>query len=192
MSSSKVSLFLHAKAESSGIVIIPVMVTEAANFEEQLASMKATLDRLSRDSLEKDTQIKRQNEKSAELMKRLKKKSSKASDKGSNEEDSNKESNHDKEFENDRKARKDCSLGSMYVEQIQSLIANVVMAQFRGGSHKTYLYTKPYMKRIDSLRMVMAISLQNSISSMERATPNNILHISLKHAVMLELRETGW
>jgi len=34
------------------------MVTEATNVEEQLASMKTTLDRLSKESVEKDTQIK--------------------------------------------------------------------------------------------------------------------------------------
>ena len=59
-----------------------VMVTEAANVEEQLARMKATLDRLSRERTEKDAQIKSQNEQIAELMKQLEKKSSKASSKG--------------------------------------------------------------------------------------------------------------
>ena len=39
-----------------------VMVTAATIFEEQLASMKATMDRLSKDSAEKDAQIKRQND----------------------------------------------------------------------------------------------------------------------------------
>jgi len=38
---------------------MPVMVTEAANVEEQLASMKATLDKFSGESAEKDAQIKR-------------------------------------------------------------------------------------------------------------------------------------
>jgi len=115
--------------------------------------MKATLDRLSRESAEKDAQIKRQNEQIAKLMKRLEKKSSEASNKDSDEEDSNKESNHTEESDDERKARKDCSLGSMSVEQIQSLIANAVKAQLGEGPHKTHLYTKPYTKRIDALRM---------------------------------------
>jgi len=38
---------------------MPVIVTEVANVEEQLASMKATLDKLSRENAEKDAQIKR-------------------------------------------------------------------------------------------------------------------------------------
>jgi len=86
--SSKESLFLHAEAESSDTVIMPVMVTNAANIKEQLTSMKATLDRLSRESSKKDAQIKRQNEQIVELMKRLEKKSFETSNKGSDEEDS--------------------------------------------------------------------------------------------------------
>jgi len=76
----------HAEVESSDTVIMPVMVTDAANVGEQLASMKATLDRLPKESAEKDAQIKCQNEQIAELMK-LKKKSSEASNKGSNDKD---------------------------------------------------------------------------------------------------------
>jgi len=43
----------HVEVESSDTVVMPVMVTEAVNIEEQLASMKATLDRLSKESAEK-------------------------------------------------------------------------------------------------------------------------------------------
>jgi len=52
----------HVEVKSSDTVVMLVMVTEAANIEEQLAKMKATLDRLSKESAEKDAQIKRQNE----------------------------------------------------------------------------------------------------------------------------------
>jgi len=38
---------------------MPVMVVEAGNFKEQLPSMKAKLDKLSKESAGKDTQIKR-------------------------------------------------------------------------------------------------------------------------------------
>jgi len=80
----------------------------------------------------------------------------------------------------------------MSLEQIQSLIANVVKAQLGGGSHKIHVYTKPYMKRIDTIHLHHGYHLKNSISSMERTTPNNTLHISLKCTVMLELKGTGW
>ena len=80
--------------------------------------MKATPDRLSRESAEKDAQIKCQNEQIAKLMKRLEKKSSEASNKGSDEEDFDKESNGAEESDDECKVRKDRSLGSMSVEQI--------------------------------------------------------------------------
>ena len=54
LASSKGSLFSHVKIEFSDTVIMPVMVTAATNFKEQLASMKATLDKLSKESAEKD------------------------------------------------------------------------------------------------------------------------------------------
>jgi len=50
---------MHAEVEFSDTIIMPVMVTMTTNLEKQLASMKATLDRLSKESAEKDTQIKR-------------------------------------------------------------------------------------------------------------------------------------
>ena len=129
------------------------MVTEAANVEEQLASMKAMLDGYYRESAEKDIQIKCQNEQITELMKLLEKKLSKAFNKGSDEEDFDEEYNRDEEFNDKRKARNDRSLGSMFVKQIQSLIANAVKAQLGGGSHKTHLDIKPCTERIVALCM---------------------------------------
>jgi len=72
---------------------MPVILMETANFEEQLASMKVMLDRLSTESAEKDTQIKCQNEQIAELTKKLEKKSFESSNKESGNKDSDKESN---------------------------------------------------------------------------------------------------
>jgi len=94
------------------------MVTEAANVEEQLESMKATLDMLSKEIAKKNDQIKRHNEKIVELMKLLEKESSEASNKDSDEEDSDRESNRAKESNDEHKARKGRSLGSTSVKQI--------------------------------------------------------------------------
>jgi len=44
LASLKGPLSSHAEAKSYGTVIMPVMVTATTNFEEKLASMKATLD----------------------------------------------------------------------------------------------------------------------------------------------------
>lgn len=43
--------------------------------------------------------------------------------------------------------------GSMIIKQIQDLIANAVKAHLDGGSYRTHLYTKPYTKRENVLRM---------------------------------------
>ena len=55
------------ETESSDTVIMSVMMTGATNLEEQLARMKATLDRLSKKSAEKDAQIKCRNDQIVEL-----------------------------------------------------------------------------------------------------------------------------
>jgi len=48
----------QSKAESSLTVIMPAMMIGAVNFEEEFVSMKATLERLSKESVEKDARIK--------------------------------------------------------------------------------------------------------------------------------------
>jgi len=47
-------LVAQLETESSNSIIMPVMVMEATNVEEQLVNMKAILERLIKDSLEKD------------------------------------------------------------------------------------------------------------------------------------------
>jgi len=50
---------------------MPVMGIETINLEEQLKDMKATLERLLKENVEKDAQIKRQNTQIAYLTKKL-------------------------------------------------------------------------------------------------------------------------
>lgn len=45
--------------------------------------------------------------------------------------------NHSEESNDVHKAKKDRFLGSMFVDQIQSLIANAIKAQLGGQPHKT-------------------------------------------------------
>ena len=58
------------------------MMIKAANLEEYLASMKATLERHAKGSLKKDTKIKHQSKQIANLMKMLEKWLFKSSNKG--------------------------------------------------------------------------------------------------------------
>ena len=58
-------------------------MNQAMNLEEQLASMKATLERLCKESAQQDAQIRRQNKQIADLTKKLEKRPLEASNKGS-------------------------------------------------------------------------------------------------------------
>jgi len=51
-------VFPQFEAESLQTVIMPTMTIGAVNLEEELASTKATLERLSKESVEKDARIK--------------------------------------------------------------------------------------------------------------------------------------
>ncbi|KAL6188691.1 hypothetical protein ACLB2K_040082 [Fragaria x ananassa] len=47
----------------------------------------------------------------------------------------------------------DRSLGSMSFQQLQDIITNSIRAQYGGPSRDSLTYSKPYTKRINSLRM---------------------------------------
>ena len=81
------------------------------------------------------------------MTKKLEKRPIEASNKCLDAEDFDDESNE--KSDNEHKSKNDYFLGSMSIEQIQSLIANAVEAQLGEESCKTHLYTK----RIDALRM---------------------------------------
>jgi len=137
---------------------MPAMIVGAVNFEEKFASMKAALERLSKESAEKDARNKRQEEHIAKLLKKLDKGPRASSDKGASSDEDEKGSNRSEASEDDGGSKKggkpqnDSSLSAMTAEQIQELIANAIKTQL-GVSSKNHLYTKPYTKRIDVLRM---------------------------------------
>jgi len=148
----------QSEAKSSRTVIMPAMMIGAVNFEEEFASMKATLERLSKESAEKDARIKCQEEQIAKLLKRLDKGPRASSNRDASSDEDKKESNRSEASEDDHGSKKgdkpqnDSSLSAMTAEQIQELIANAVKTQL-GVSSRSHLYTKPYTKRIDALRM---------------------------------------
>jgi len=79
---------------------------------------------------------------------------------------------------------------SMTIEQIQDLITNVVKAQLGDGSRRTYLYTKPYTKRFDALRMSHGYQPLNSNSLIGKLTQKGMPHTLLRHATTLGLMVT--
>jgi len=169
-----------------------VMVGETINMDEELANMKAILERLSKESKEKDAQIKRQNKQIADLKKKFGKRSSEVSNKGSRSEDSDKESNHNKESDDERKPKSDSSLNSMLVEQIQNLIGNAVKAHLGGDSHKTHLYKKHYTKRIDAFCIPHDYHLPTFQQFDGKGNPKYTSLTLSKLEIMLALKEIDW
>jgi len=63
----------ETEAESSKTVVMPVMTIGTNNLEEEVAAIKAMLERLVKDSEEKEARIKLQEEKIARLTRKLEK-----------------------------------------------------------------------------------------------------------------------
>jgi len=118
-SSLRKAALTQSEAQSSPTVIVHAMIIGAVNFEEEFASMKATLERLSKKSAEKDARIKRQEEHIAKLLKKLYKGTRASSNKGVSSDEDEKGSNRSEASEDDGgskkhgKPRNDSSLGAM-------------------------------------------------------------------------------
>ena len=52
----------------------------------------------------------------------------------------------------ERQTMEFASIASLFVQQLQDMIANTIRAQYGGPSQSTLMYSKPYTKRIDNLR----------------------------------------
>jgi len=63
------------EAESSKTVVVPPMMTSLTTMEEEMENMKAILEKLTKESEEKEACIKLQEEKIAKLTKKLEKRS---------------------------------------------------------------------------------------------------------------------
>jgi len=72
---------------------MPAMMIGVVNFEEEFASMKATLERLSKESAEKDARIRRQEEHIVKLLKKLDKGPRASSTRGASSNEDKKGSN---------------------------------------------------------------------------------------------------
>ena len=44
-------------------------------------------------------------------------------------------------------------IASLLVQQLQDMIANTIRAQYDGAPQSSFMYSKPYIKRVDNLRM---------------------------------------
>ena len=87
------------------------------------------------------------------MIKILEKWSSESTNKGFDNKKLNKESNSREGSDDEPKVKKDFSLGLMFIKEIENLLVDAVNGHLGGGSRRTHCYSKPYMKRIDALRI---------------------------------------
>ncbi|KAM2157056.1 hypothetical protein ACFX1R_042674 [Malus domestica] len=126
-------------ADSSGSSAMQVMTIEATSIDEQLAQMNEVIARLTRTVEEKDLQI-------AALVSRLEPQDGE----NPNPEDEPTVERIDAKPEPDQTA---ALIGSLSIQQLQEMITNTIKAQYERSSNTSGLYSKPYSKKIDALRM---------------------------------------
>ncbi|KAM2928418.1 hypothetical protein COP2_035668 [Malus domestica] len=115
------------------------MTIGVTSIEEQLAQMNEAIARLTRTVEEKDLQI-------AALVSRLEPHDGE----NPNPEDEPTVERIDVKPEPDQEA---ALMGSLSIQQLQEMIASTVKAQYEGSSNTSGLYSKPYSKKIDALKM---------------------------------------
>ncbi|KAK3018206.1 hypothetical protein RJ639_002899 [Escallonia herrerae] len=133
---------------------LPVMMTSAISLEEQLAAMSRAIEKLTKTVEEKDLQI-------ANLMNKLESKKSEESKSGDMDDadealkqvDTNEHLDTSTFGGYKNKESKSISAASLSVQQLQDMIASTIRAQYGGPSRDTLMYSKPYTKRIDNMRM---------------------------------------
>ncbi|KAM1337739.1 hypothetical protein ACFX2H_041533 [Malus domestica] len=134
----------------SRLLVAQVMTIGVTSVEEQLAQMNEAIARLTRTVEEKDLQI-------AALVNRLE---AQDGDKPDPENDPLKRKDDEEDEpqveKNDAKPNPEQAaalMGSLSIQQLQEMITNTIKAQYEGSSNTSGLYSKPYSKKIDALRM---------------------------------------
>ena len=113
-------------------------MNKAINLEEQLASMKVMLERLSKENAKKDAKIRHHNKQIINLTKKLEKWPLEASNKGSQSKESDKESNHSEDSDEEHKSKKESFFHLLSIEQIQSLVVDAMRLQLGEGPCSHY------------------------------------------------------
>ncbi|KAK2978404.1 hypothetical protein RJ640_027467 [Escallonia rubra] len=131
-------------------VTMQVMMTGSMSIEEQLATMSRAFEKLTKTVEEKDFQI-------ATLMNKLELQANEESNRDEVNETSKKggaNGRHDEStFDRIEKEDKSNSVASLSVQQLQDMITSTIRAQYGGPSRNNLMYSKPYTKRIDNMRM---------------------------------------
>jgi hypothetical protein len=128
--------------DSSRTIAMPAMMIETAVVDERIVAMERAISKLTKTVEEKDLQI-------ATLMNKLE---------VHNHGESSNSPVHQHTPQDGHKRVEDqhtnsTSITSLSVQQLHDMITNTIRAQYGGAPQNTLMYSKPYTKRIDSLRM---------------------------------------
>ncbi|KAM1047508.1 hypothetical protein ACFX2C_026857 [Malus domestica] len=134
----------------SHLLVAQVMTIGVTFIKEQLAQINEAIARLTQIVEEKDLQI-------AALVSRLEPQDGENPNpkddplkRGAGEEDEPPVERIDVKPEPDQAA---ALMRSFSIQQLQEMITNTIKAQYEGSSNTSGLYSKPYSKKIDALRM---------------------------------------
>ncbi|KAM1302468.1 hypothetical protein ACFX2H_013392 [Malus domestica] len=145
-----------------------VMTTRATSIEEQLAQMNEAIAKLTRTVEEKDLQI-------TELVNQLDTKPNVKVEQGDNpvkkENDEDEEPSAEKVEEKLKPNQSATFMGSLIIQQLQEMITSTIKAQYEGSSHDSVLYSKPYSKKIDALKMPRGYQPPKFMSFDEKGNP---------------------
>ena len=138
---------------SSFSMTMPVMTTDTTSVEEQLAEMARVIAKLTKTVEEKDMQI-------TFLINKVE---AQVQNMGESSQGLNHLPNVASPLDDaphtyrtmqvERQTTESASVASLFVQQLQDMITNTIRAQYGGPSQSTLMYSKPYIKRIDNLRM---------------------------------------
>ncbi|KAM1220086.1 hypothetical protein ACFX13_047931 [Malus domestica] len=139
-----------SNVDSSGSSAMQVMTTRATSIDEQLAHMNEAIARLTRIVEEKDQQI-------AALVNQLDVKPDVKIEQGDDsvkkENDEDEEPPAEKIDVKPEPGQAAALMGSLSIQQLQEMIVSTIKAQYEGSSRDSVLYSKPYSKKIDALKM---------------------------------------
>ncbi|KAK2981999.1 hypothetical protein RJ640_007591 [Escallonia rubra] len=142
----------HSESHTSvPLVTLQIMMTGSMSVQEQLAAISLAFEKLTKTLEEKDFQI-------ATLVNKLELQTNEDSNRGEVNEASKKDAingSHDGSTSDGFRNKEDRSnsIASLSVQQLEDMITSIIRAQYRGPSQNNLMYSKPYMKRINNMRM---------------------------------------
>ena len=157
----------------SYLEVMPVMMTNTSTMEEKMIEMEQKVAFLTKTLEDKDVKI-------ATLMNKLE-----VQDSGESSLDPKHQPSFTLKGENARvdkgKGVEDASqhglstlMVSLSIQQLQDMITNIIQAQYGGSSTTSLIYSKPYTKRINNMRMSNGYQPPKFLQFDGKGNPNDV------------------